>query len=557
MKRRMIATLLALSIPFTLLMGCGSQSAAERFFDTLEEIRDLEDYYVELTISSDEAFQNGLRISGDVAKSNDRAQLTMTAYSKDQEDKGELDIVVDGSDFYVKADDWTHYVAERYKSVGEGEVLESNKLEGDLLEDTAKTLGSGYYKVTAPEKVFDFLSGSSQEKAAEAFSAWYDGLRTELKGDIQEEDGSCTLVLQEEKLQEQMLVWLENLLNNEDAYRDAVQPILQSVEDSVTISGWTDSDILDNIWSDYQERNDELSALKEAGQWNDWSLVITNGEKGSDGAYQVSVTWKGNEERYIQANITPTEQAAEISVPDNAADYSDRAEELAVVFMDSKNLPNIESRAATGQDPESGEEPEIDWDLWGEENQEDDTKDYSSELELSELKGYSQLKMTPMESEDGVAMKFPVVTNYDYCEASYSGNGNNSTALYLSSDSWDVDVYNIDAVDRTLEEILSESIDTYVTTYRDDWGYEITQEPSEIQKNSDGSAYVAGFSYYDEDKGCEVTLISLVTEIKGSSYAMDYELALFSDAVQEDNCTAVKELCNYFDLDVPVTIARE
>ena len=43
MKRRMTATLLALSIPCTLLMGCGSKNAADHFFDTLEELRDLND----------------------------------------------------------------------------------------------------------------------------------------------------------------------------------------------------------------------------------------------------------------------------------------------------------------------------------------------------------------------------------------------------------------------------------------------------------------------------------------------------------------------------------
>lgn len=63
MKRRMTAALLALSIPCTLLAGCGNKNATEQFFDTLEEIRNLKDYHVELTVSSDEAGENGLRIS--------------------------------------------------------------------------------------------------------------------------------------------------------------------------------------------------------------------------------------------------------------------------------------------------------------------------------------------------------------------------------------------------------------------------------------------------------------------------------------------------------------
>lgn len=554
MKRRMTAALLALSMPCTLLVGCGSQSAADCFFDILEEVRDLKDYHVELTVSSDEAGKNGLRISGDVVKSNDQAQLTVTAYSEDQEDEGVLNLVVDGSDVYLKADDWTRYVAERYATLGEGDVLEGNKIESDQLKDAAAALGDSYYKVTASENVFDLFR--SQAEAKDAFSDWYDGLRTELKEDIREEDGTYTLSLKEEALQEQLLARYQNLLDNEEAYRKAMEPLLESVEDAVTISGWTDSDILDTIWSGYQESNTELAELQESGKWSDWSLTMTDGEKGSDGAYQVSAIWKGDAERYIQARITPAEQTAEITVPKDAVSYSERAEELANVYMDSKNLLNPVDNSA-GSQTESGSENknEPDWDLWGEENKVDDTKDYSSELNLSKLDNYAQIKATPMESEDGVKVTLPVVTDYDYCDASYSESGN-TTALYLCSDSWDVDIYNIDASDRSLDQILSESIDNYLTTYQEDWGYKITQKASAVQKNSDGSACVAGFGYYDEDKGCEVTVISLVIKLKDSSYAMDYELALFSDAVQEENCTAVKELCDYFGLEVPVTIAK-
>lgn len=555
MKRRMTAALLALSIPCTLLVSCGSKNAADRFFDTLEEVRDLKDYHVELTVSSDEAGENGLRISGDVAKSKDQAQLTVTAYSEDQKDEGVLNVVVDGNDVYLKADDWTRYVAERYASLGEGEVLEGNKMESNLLKDAAAALGDSYYKVTSSEKVFDLFSG--QTEAADTFSSWYDGLRTELKGNVREEDGIYTLSLEDEALQEQLLAWYKNLLDNEEAYRKAIEPLLKSVEDSVTISGWTDSDILDTMWSGYQESNAELSELKKGGKWNDWSLTVTDGEKGSDGAYQVSLTWKGDAERYVQARITPAEQVAEITVPEDAVSYSEQAEELATVYMDSKNLLNSTVSSADDQTagPDAANDDEPDWELWGEENKKDDTKDYSSELKLSKLKDYAQIKSTPMESEDGVEVILPVVTDYDFCDASYSESGN-STALYLSSDSWEVDIYNIDASDRSLEEILSESIDNYITTYQEDWGYKITQKSSGIKNNSNGTACVAGFGYYDEDKGCEVTMISLVTKLEGSSYAMDYELALFSDAVQEDNCTAVKELCDYFNLDVPLTIAK-
>ncbi len=552
MKKRIIAALLALCMPLALCTGCGSQNAVDRFFDTLEEIHSLKDYHLELTISSDEARKNGVRISGDVAKSNEQANLTLTAYSEDQKESGILNLVVDGSDVYLKLDDWANYVSARYGAMEVNQ--DANAIEAELLSDIAKDVGNNYIKVTAPENVFDLLSGSSQKDAVDAFSSWYQGLRTELKDAVGEKDDTYTLSLKGKELQTQLLARLDNLIVNEQTYRNALQPLLKSVEDSIIISGWTDIDVLDNMWSGYRERNTELESLEEDGKWNDESFTMTTAEKASDGAYQVSMTWKGDTERYVQANITPDDQAAEIAVPKNAVNYSEQAENLATVYMDSKNLlhPQEQNIEETSEDDEG---TKVDWDQWFQENP-DDTKEGSSKLDLSAIKGYAHIRLTPMEVEAGKSKDLPVVTDYDYCEATFTDQGN-ANVIYLSSDSWEVDVYGLEAEGRSMKEILSESIKSYATTYKEDWGYEITQKASGVQKNSDGSAYVAGFSYYDEDKECEVTLVNLVTQMKGSSYVVNYEFALFGNAVQKDNVVALKEFCDYFGLDVPVKIAQK
>lgn len=49
MKRRIVAALLALGIPLTLLTSCGSKNAADQFFDTLKSIHGLKDYHIELS----------------------------------------------------------------------------------------------------------------------------------------------------------------------------------------------------------------------------------------------------------------------------------------------------------------------------------------------------------------------------------------------------------------------------------------------------------------------------------------------------------------------------
>lgn len=126
-------------------------------------------------------------------------------------------------------------------------------MENQLLLDIAKEFGNNYYKVTAAQPIFELLSSDSQPLAADAFSSWYDELRTELSGAIHEADATYTLNLKEDQFQDQSLALLKNLIDNEDTYREALQPTLNSVEDAIVISGWTNSEILDNIWSDYQE----------------------------------------------------------------------------------------------------------------------------------------------------------------------------------------------------------------------------------------------------------------------------------------------------------------
>lgn len=577
MKKRIIAGILALCMPLALCTSCGSQKAVDNFFDTLDEVRNLKDYHLEMTINTDEAGENGLRISGDVAKSTEQAHLTLTPYSENPKVKGSLDVVVDGSDVYLKLADWTRYVAERYEDRKVDQ--DANAEEGELLKGIAKDFGSNYIKITAPEKVFDLLSGSSQKEAVTALSGWYQGLRAELKGAVKEKNGTYTLSLEKKNLQTQSLALLKNLIDNEQTYRGALQPMLKSVKNSIAMAGWTESDILDNIWSNYQEQNSALQKLQKNGKTSDSSFTMTDAEKGSDGTYQLSMIWKGDVERYVQANIKPVDQPAKVAVPKKVVRYSDQAENLSTVFMDSKNLLNAQnstsetasddadnqeqadqSSSQTGsadadEDAEAGGDASVNWDQWFKDNK-DDAKGNSSKLKLDSIKGYPHLKLTPIETEDGIIKNLPVVTDYNYCDASFTDNGN-ANGISLSSNSWNVDIYGIDLEKRSLKDILSESMNSYVDGYKNDWGYQITQQPGQPKKNSDGTAYVAGFSYEDKDKGCNVTLVSLVTQMKGSSYAIDYEFALYGDKVQENNCTALKEFCQYFGLDVPVTIMKK
>ena len=555
MKKRMTAVLLALGLSLSMLTGCG-RTRADDFVDVLDEVRGLDNYHLELTVTSDKESKDGVRISGDVAESAGQAKLVMTGFSDSVKEKGALDIVISGRNIYLRPGSWTNYLARRFEKLGTGAELAKNAVQGEILDDAARALGDGYYKVTTQEPVFELLHGDNHKEAADALYSWYKGLRKTLKKDVEPKNRRHILRLKEARLRDRQLDRVNNLLDNEEVYRAALQTVFASVEDSITVSGWTDSDILDTIWSGYRERSENLTKLKEENKWEDkGTLVVNVGERGSDEAYQISAKKTGGEtERYLHANIIPMEQARKVKVPKGAVSYSEQAENLATVFESSRTLMNYqpgEPEEADSAEAEAGES----WEKWVMDDR-DDSKDYSADLKGTPLKGYSRIQSTMVETEDGKKANLPAMKDYEVCDPAYTESGNIST-LSLTSDGCDMELYTVDKDGRSLEKVLSENVESYVKTYQEEWEFKITQKPSAVVKNKDGTACVAGFSYFDEDKKSQVTLVNLAAQIKGSNQATLYEVALYGNQVKEENIAGLNELCNYFGLKVPVKVLKK
>lgn len=541
MKKKLCAILLALCLPLTLLTGCGGNGAADGFLDTLKEAKNQKDYQLELISAEDETWETGKKLTGTVSRSNSQADLTLTAFGKGDKTLGTVKILVDGKDIYLKLDDWITYLNQQFKDM----TTDSEDYADDIqtLQEVAQKLDGKYVKLSVSEDIFTLWEKS--EGASGAFSKWYNGLGKALKNSVTEKDGLYTLSLDAKGLETVKVDWLTQLTENQEAYCDLLSLLLASVEDTLAMAGWNSKDYLDNIWSEYQE---DLTALKENGIEKGAALEMT-AEKGKDGVYALSAVEQGETQRYLKATVTPLAQVPEQwTAPKDWQKESDLAEQLADLYLSNQTVSAANNTTQTEEEIPA----EFDWDKRYQEEG-DDTRDYGTDLKLSELKGYTHLKAMKMATEDNKKVTLPMVPGAEYAEAD---NGDNDLpySVYQSASGWEGNVYDIELAGRELSEILKESVDTYVDTYQNEWEYKILQKATQVASNEKGTACAAGFAYQDPERNCQVTWISVVTQVKGSQYAVVYEYSIYADNASGEIASAMEELCQYFQLKLPLTV---
>lgn len=541
MKKKLCAILLALCLPLTLLTGCGGNGAADGFLDTLKEAKNQKDYQLELISAEDETWETGKKLTGTVSRSNSQADLTLTAFGKGDKTLGTVKILVDGKDIYLKLDDWITYLNQQFKDM----TTDSEDYADDIqtLQEVAQKLDGKYVKLSVSEDTFTLWEKS--EGASGAFSKWYNGLGKALKNSVTEKDGLYTLSLDAKGLETVKVDWLTQLTENQEAYCDLLSLLLASVEDTLAMAGWNSKDYLDNIWSEYQE---DLTALKENGIEKGAALEMT-AEKGKDGVYALSAVEQGETQRYLKATVTPLAQVPEQwTAPKDWQKESDLAEQLADLYLSNQTVAAANNTTQTEEEIPA----EFDWDKRYQEEG-DDTRDYGTDLKLSELKGYIHLKAMKMATEDNKKVTLPMVPGAEYAEAD---NGDNDLpySVYQSASGWEGNVYDIELAGRELSEILKESVDTYVDTYQNEWEYKILQKATQVASNEKGTACAAGFAYQDPERNCQVTWISVVTQVKGSQYAVVYEYSIYADNASRNMASAMEELCQYFQLKLPLTV---
>lgn len=541
MKKKLCAILLTLCLPLTLLTGCGGNGAADGFLDTLKEAKNQKDYQLELISAEDETWETGKKLTGTVSRSNSQADLTLTAFGKGDKTLGTVKILVDGKDIYLKLDDWVTYLKQQFQDMNTDSEDYTEDIQG--LEKIAKKLDDRYVQLSIGEDIFTLWEKS--KGASEAFSKWYNSLGKALKNSVTEQEGRYTLSLDAKGLESVKVDWLTQLTENKEAYCDLLTLLLASVEDTLAMTGWSSKDYLDNIWSEYQEN---LTELKENGIQQEAALEMT-AEKGQDGVYAMSAVEQGENQRYLKATVTPLKEAPEQwTAPKDCQKERNLAEELADLYLSNQTVSVANNTTQTEEEIPA----EFDWDKRYQEEG-DDTRDYGSDLKLSELKGYPHLKAMDMATEDDKKVTLPMVPGAEYAETD-KGTDDLPYSVYQSASGWEANVYDIELADRKLSEILKASADTYVDTYQTEWEYKILQKATQVVSNENGTACAAGFAYQDPDRNCQVTWLSVITQVKGSQYAVVYEYSIYADNASGDMASAMEELCQYFQLKLPLTV---
>ena len=540
MKKKLCAILLALCLPLTLLTGCGGNGAADDLLNTLKEAKNQKDYHLEVVSAEDEKGEAGKKLTGTVSHSNGQADLTLTTFEKGDKALGSMRILVDGKDIYLQLDDWIDYLKNQYQTMTNDTEDYSDDIQS--LEKIKQKLDGKYVKLSVSEDVLALWE--KNEGASGAFSKWYDGLGKTLKSSVTEKDGLYTLSLDAKGLESVKTDWLTQLIEHEEAYCSLLTQLLGGVEDTLAMAGWSSKDYLENQWAGYQ---DDLTDLQKNGVAKGTSLEAKVA-KTKEGAYTLTAVEKGDSSRYVKATVTPLKQVPEKwTAPEKWQKQSDVAEQLADVYVSDQAVANANNTTQEEDIP-----AEFDWDKRYQEEG-DDTQDYGSDLKLSELKGYTHLKSMEMATEDGKKLTLPMVPGAEYAETD-TGEGDLPYSVYQSASGWEGNVYDIELAGRKPTEILKESVDTYVDTYQTEWEYKILQKATKVVSNEKGTACAAGFAYQDPDRDCQVTWLSVITQVKGSQYAVVYEYSIYADNAGGDVASAMEELCQYFQLKLPLTV---
>lgn len=540
MKKKLCAMLLALCLPLTLLTGCGGNGAADDLLNTLKEAQNQKDYHLEVVSAEDEKGEAGKKLTGTVSHSNGQADLTLTTFEKGDKALGSMRILVDGKDIYLQLDDWIDYLKKQYQTMTNDTEDYSDDIQS--LEKIKQKLDGKYVKLSVSEDVLALWE--KNEGASGAFSKWYDGLGKTLKSSVTEKDGLYTLSLDAKGLESVKTDWLTQLIEHEEAYCSLLTQLLGGVEDTLAMAGWSSKDYLENQWAGYQ---DDLTDLQKNGVAKGTSLEAKVA-KTKEGAYTLTAVEKGDSPRYVKATVTPLKQVPEKwTAPEKWQKQSDVAEQLADVYVSDQAVANANNTTQEEDIP-----AEFDWDKRYQEEG-DDTQDYGSDLKLSELKGYTHLKSMEMATEDGKKLTLPMVPGAEYAETD-TGEGDLPYSVYQSASGWEGNVYDIELAGRKPTEILKESVDTYVDTYQTEWEYKILQKATKVVSNEKGTACAAGFAYQDPDRDCQVTWLSVITQVKGSQYAVVYEYSIYADNAGGDMASAMEELCQYFQLKLPLTV---
>lgn len=524
-----------------------ASDSAMDVFDAIQAVKNTKDCTFHLQMNTLDAE------SGEVSKT--KYDLTGAWYTSTKQAYMEVSmegepfttIVIDGNMLYVDAASAANALADRFAAL-------DTEDSADYVEDlqaSAQAFETDYLSFTLTEDPWTTLDGDSFSSMKQEMQTVYEAIQKSTQDQVKQEDSTCSITLGLGDLQDVFLTVTGSLTENKSAYQDFLTTYLEQNFDSfLTAAGGTPADYLDTRWAEYEELNSSLSSLAADGSWNDWTMkLITCGDESS--GYTLDFYDYNYKSMNYCLTVVPAE-AADVQVPEKSSDHGNFDEQLATVY---NNLNIYNNLAYGGVEDDYSDTYSDDEDADGSAAYNwDDLEDTEvvEEIETSAISDYQNIVSTDMVTDDGIAITVPVFAKYDYAEAGKTSQGVND--VFVNTDGYVMQYVSIDNQDS--KTFVQENVDTYVSTFQEDWGYEITQQASDLVQSADGKVTAAGMGYYDTDEGQEVTVITGCIQVDGSSYLMGFDLFLYSKSVTDNEIKSVQELFNYWGADVPVNLVK-
>lgn len=560
MRNRIIALLLVLTMALS-LAACGKSAPADSsapdtpvektytsdqamdVFETIETVRELKDFTFDLQINAvdsetGEATKTMAVLTGECYASSKQAAFTATMPN------GEVftDVVVDGNLCYVDIVAAAKYLAGAFERMDDAD----GEFFRDELTELAKEFPTNYVTFQLKEDPWTTLEGEAFAGVKQLLADVYESIKKDTAAKVKTDSSTCTLSLGLGDLQKEWLKVTGSLTEEKAAYQEfLIGYIEDNFSDLLNASGWTMTDLMDTVWSEYEISYEDMSALEANGAWNNWTMkMVTCGDE-ADG-YTLDFTKCDNKPVNYFLQAYPAEAQA-IAVPEESTYYAESSEMAGNVFgvyMDAltyRNLSAIEDDDLS----EYAEEAELD----------DNGASVSDEIDTTPIEGYKRILATDMVTNDGKSVAVPVLAKYDSLEVQNIGTGVND--ILQQTTGYDLEFSNINVSGRTPEEIVQQNVEIYADTFQNDYGYEITQDASSVVAAEDQSAYVAGMSYNDSDYGYEITVITGVIPVEGSDNAIAFDIIVRSKPVTKNEVNSIQDFLTYLGLECPVTIIKK
>ena len=586
MLKKITALLLVFALALSCLAGCGSPKKSDAsstetsyvgeeplsFYDTLEGMKNVKDGSLSLSVSvPQEEGEDVLlfTVSGVSYESTKQANLEL----KDGDGEKITDLWVDGDLCYVEYRELIDFVVRTYEENEDAAAL-TEDITG--LKDIRKDAPQ-YVSIQLQEDPWTTLEGEDMQGLLDLLGQVYASVKRDTEDNSKENGDTYRFSLGGLDLQNQVAKVLDSLINHEKDYRTVLEGYLKAnFADFLSACAYTEEEVLDLYWDDFEDLQSELDEQGDSGAWPDWQVTAdTCGDE--ENGYTLDLTSTGKYNRHYVLQVVPSE-AKEISMPKKAEDYLEHPDQTSYVYYAFRNAKRlltapyetVDEDTETTEPDDEEEEPEIqgnetnfvdengdglDDNLWSTSDEPEEAP--GMELELSSISGYERISSALAATEDGVDQAVPVFTDYTSADVILSDSSDGATTLNQKAKGYDLEWYSLDSTTRTVSQIVEENLAGYEDVYGEDWGYEILQSKTKPTTSSDGRSAVAAFAYHDDEMESDVTMINAAVKVNDSDYALCVEICLYSSDVMNKEINATKDLLNYLGLELPIDVRQE